>query len=134
MIEGGCLCGAVRYELDEPALGTTACHCRDCQKAGGSPVMVWTFFREGALRWSVGRARKIAFAGRERSFCRDCGTPLMFFDPALPHLFEVSTASLDEPGKFPPIDQCWTKDRMPWFGGIHKLSEYGENAPLPEVP
>ena len=31
-LEGGCLCGAVRYTSEaEPAL-TAVCHCPDCQK------------------------------------------------------------------------------------------------------
>jgi hypothetical protein len=132
MIKGGCLCGAVRYTLSEPALQTCLCHCEDCRKASGAHAVAWTFFRSGALEWKQGTPKTIQFAERERSFCGDCGTPLMFFDPAIPHLFEVSTCSLDEPDKFPPKDQCWLTDAVGWSDAIDSLPRYDEYSPLPE--
>lgn len=56
----------------------------------------------------------------------------MFFDPAIPHLFEVSTCSLDEAEKFPPEDQCWLIDALPWSDVIHDLPRYHESSPLPD--
>jgi hypothetical protein len=132
MIEGGCLCGAVRYALSKPALRTCLCHCEDCRKASGAHAVAWTFFHTGALEWTKGIPKMIRFAERERSFCGDCGTPLMFFDPAIPHLFEVSTCSLDEPDRFPPEDQCWLVDALEWSGAVHALPRYDETSPLPE--
>lgn len=132
MIEGGCLCGAVRYKLSKPALQTSVCHCEDCRKASGAPAVAWTFFHTGALEWTRGEPKMMRFAERERSFCGDCGTPLMFFDPAIPHLFEVSTCSLDEPGKFAPKDQCWLSDEVTWWGGLEALPRYDGFAPVPD--
>jgi len=94
--------------------------------------VAWTFFRSGALEWKQGEPKMIRFAERERSFCGDCGTPLMFFDPALPHLFEVSTCSLDEPEKCPPTDQCWLVDAVGWSDALHDLPRYKEYSPLPD--
>jgi hypothetical protein len=34
---GGCLCGAIRYECSADPVFAGNCHCRDCQKASGSP-------------------------------------------------------------------------------------------------
>lgn len=133
MIEGGCLCGAVRYKLAEEALQTCLCHCEDCRKASGAPAVAWTFFKKGALEWTKGEPKMIVFAERERSFCGDCGTPLMFFDPAIPGIFEVSTNSLDEPGEFPPIDQCWVQDEIRWAKDMASLPRYEEYSPLPKV-
>lgn len=132
MIEGGCLCGAVRYVLSRPALQTCLCHCEDCRRASGAHAVAWTFFPAGALEWRVGLPRVIRFAERERSFCGDCGTPLMFYDPGIPEFFEVSTCSLDEPGKFPPKDQCWMVDALGWGEGVPQLPRYEEASPLPE--
>ncbi|WP_456237657.1 GFA family protein, partial [Geminicoccus flavidas] len=41
-MEGGCLCGAVRYaiELEEDDLADY-CHCRECRRASGAPVVAW---------------------------------------------------------------------------------------------
>ncbi len=42
-LPGGCRCGAIRYETDADPAMMLNCHCRDCQRAGGSgyaPVLV----------------------------------------------------------------------------------------------
>ena len=35
-LTGGCLCGAIRYEVTAAPLGAYACHCMDCQKQSAS--------------------------------------------------------------------------------------------------
>ncbi|MGB0372405.1 MAG: GFA family protein [Opitutales bacterium] len=131
-IKGGCLCGSVRYRLKETPLQTTLCHCEDCRKASGAPAVAWTFCKTGTLEWTQGTPKVVRFAERERSFCGECGTPLMFFDPSIPDLFEVSTNSLDDPSAFPPVDQCWLDDALPWFETMHALPRYALTAPLPD--
>ncbi|TAG08696.1 MAG: GFA family protein [Verrucomicrobia bacterium] len=133
MIEGGCLCGSVRYAITEPALQTCLCHCEDCRRASGAHAVAWTFFATGSLQWTRGKPKMIRFAERERFFCEDCGTPLMFFDPAIPHLFEVTTCSLDQPDLFPPQDQCWVADAVAWAKEIHALPSYDQYSPLPVI-
>jgi hypothetical protein len=131
LLHGGCLCGALRYVVLGPAAQTTVCHCSDCRHASGAPFVAWTFFRSGALSWTAGRPKMIHFAGRERSFCGDCGTPLVFFDPGIPEWFEVSTCSLDDPDPHLPVDECWMGDRIGWLESVGKLPGYDANAPLP---
>lgn len=131
---GGCLCGAVRYEVEGPALQTSLCHCEDCRRASGAPVVAWTFFAHGSLRWTKGSPKQVDFAERERSFCGDCGTPLMFFDPALPHIFEVSTNSLDDPAAHPPGDECWACDDLGWFKTAAGLPRFDQASPVPGPP
>lgn len=129
---GGCLCGAVRYEVRGPALQTTLCHCEDCRRASGAPVVAWTFFRGGALEWTRGEPASIGHADRVRWFCAGCGTPLLFVDPSLPGFTEVNTCSLDEPGRFAPADECWLADRLGWMELRSGLPGYEHTAPLPE--
>ncbi|MDX2080984.1 MAG: GFA family protein [Terrimicrobiaceae bacterium] len=131
---GGCLCGSVRYEIDEHPLGTSYCHCEDCRRASGAPATAWTFFRSGSLRFVASLPKTLQWAGRERTFCPNCGTPLTFLDPALPHIFEVTTGSLDHPGQFPPGDHNWINDRLAWFPTGDGLPEFPENSPPPQTP
>jgi hypothetical protein len=37
---GGCLCGAVRWRLDQRPLAVNACHCMDCKKTTGATNVV----------------------------------------------------------------------------------------------
>lgn len=128
-MNGGCLCGAVRYRTDGPALQTTLCHCEDCRKASGAPVVAWTFFRGDHPEWTRGEPRFLAWAGRERWFCPECGTPLAFRDPGIPGLYEVTTCSLDQPEEAPPCDHNWVCDRVPWFDTADTLPRHPENSP-----
>ena len=128
---GGCLCGAIRYEVGGPALQTSVCHCEDCRRARGAPFIAWTFFDADRLPWTHGAPKSIVFAGRERFFCGDCGTPLRFQDPDYPNLCELSTCSLDDPSPFPPGDQCWVEDEIPWVEKIPRLPRFQHTSPIP---
>ena len=130
---GGCLCGAIRYEVHGHALQTSLCHCEDCRRASGAPAVAWTFFPPNALRWIQGHPREVCFAERIRLFCGDCGSPLVFIDPSLPEFTEVNTNSLDRPESFPPGDQCWMADAMPWMDTLAKLPRFDHTSPLPDT-
>lgn len=130
---GGCLCGALRYEIRARFLQSTLCHCQDCRKASGAPAVAWSFFPSGTLVWTKGAPKVIYHAGRERSFCGDCGSPLTFFDPSIPQLFEANTNTLDDPERYPPTDQCWVCDELPWTSNCHSLPRFETAAPLPSL-
>lgn len=131
LITGGCLCGAVRYEVHGPALQTSLCHCEDCRRASGAPFVAWTFFPAGTLKWTRGDPKTVHAANRNRRFCGDCGSPLEFQDPDHPELCEMNTCTLDVPAAFPPTDQCWASDQIPWTHHLEPLPQYEETSPLP---
>ena len=121
---GGCLCSAIRYEICAPPRGTSYCHCEDCRKASGAPVLAWTFFPSGSLSFTKGVPKTFIWAGRERTFCADCGTPISFYDPNLPTEYEVTTCSLDHPETYPPKDHTWVSDRISWFDTSEALPRF----------
>lgn len=127
---GRCLCGAVRYEVSAAPCKTSLCHCEDCRRASGSPVVAWTFFPTSTLHFVQGTPRTLHHEGRERTFCPGCGTPLTFFDPAIPSEFEVTTCSLDHPELAPaPADHNWIVDRLPWLSVNEDIPAFDHNTP-----
>jgi hypothetical protein len=128
-LTGGCLCGAVRYQVTVRPRHTSYCHCLDCQKASGSPLMAWSFIPVEAFSLTCGSLRKITWAGRERGFCADCGSPLTFFDPAFADEMEITTTSLDHPDAFSPGDHNWLEDRRAWFEIGDSLPRFLHNTP-----
>lgn len=75
---GGCLCGAVRFEA--AALGGLgACHCTDCQKWCGGPLL-GVHVRQADLAITgaehVFARRTSGWASRAR--CAECGSPLWY--------------------------------------------------------
>ena len=89
-------------------------------------------FPSGSLTFTRGQPKTVHHAERQRTFCGDCGSPLTFFDPAIPHLFEANTNSLDHPENYPPADQCWLTDALPWAHTLGDLPRFDHTAPHPE--
>ncbi len=53
-LTGGCMCGAVRYELKSDPFDCGWCHCRTCQLNSGAPAMVFASVPDGDLVWTEG--------------------------------------------------------------------------------
>ena len=118
VIAGGCLCGAVRYEIDQPAIATGFCHCRICQRFTGAPVGVWTAFPRDAVRFVAGAPKVfMSSAIARRGFCADCGTSLTYqlVKPREEGFLVIFTASLDNPGDFAPTSHGGIESQMPWL-------------------
>jgi len=49
-ITGGCHCGAVRYEVTGEALTHALCHCSDCRRSAGAPMVGWTMYTSDAVK------------------------------------------------------------------------------------
>ncbi len=114
--EGGCLCGAVRYQIGEPARFSSICHCRDCQRATGSPVsgFVGVALENFALLAGE-QAIYESSPGVRRGFCRQCGTSLTYAGDPWPGEIHIYTATLDDPTVLPPSVHSMMTDNVTWF-------------------
>jgi hypothetical protein len=117
-LSGGCLCGAVRYEiLAEPAKAVN-CHCRTCQKAMGAAYSAFFLVPAEALKISGECTEYATTAGSGntiyRAFCPICGTTLFGRHDAPGGLRPVAAATLDDPGVFKPEMDIWVADAQPW--------------------
>jgi hypothetical protein len=77
MIEGRCLCGTVRYELEGPVASMLHCHCSMCRKHHGTPYATWAAAPLAGFRYTSGEASIARYAsspGFHRSFCTICGS------------------------------------------------------------
>src|SRR5215216_3348311 len=75
---GGCLCGAVRYEVDGPLRDVVICHCSRCLRTHGHAAAYsacaaadLTLVRDDGLRWYEAD-------GRARGFCARCGASIFW--------------------------------------------------------
>ena len=113
-IEGGCLCGGVRYRLTKEPAQVSNCHCVDCRKASAAPFVTWGEMARDKIELLSGQLRKVTHAGRLRSFAACCGTPLFFQDDESSATIDVTIVSLDHPRSYVPEVEIWTEDRLPW--------------------
>ncbi|GGF16042.1 hypothetical protein GCM10011321_04920 [Youhaiella tibetensis] len=117
--QGGCQCGAVRYELTEPPLGVYNCHCTDCQKMTGAAFGISMPVKTSAFRHLAGELtfyEKVADSGRHVRLvaCAKCGTRVWNDPVAAPDMKVVRPGTLDDPSWAVPVGNVWTSSRMPW--------------------
>lgn len=113
-IEGGCLCGEVRFRLHALPEGLGDCHCVDCRRASAAPFVTWGTVPRAQLEMVRGEVKTIPHAERWRSFAPCCGTSLFFAETPESTTVDVTVASFDEPGPYAPRHAIWTEDRIPW--------------------
>ena len=84
MITGGCLCGAVRFEVTEPFVSAVYCHCTRCQRRTGTGASANGRTAPGSFRIVQGEDRLRSYqppTGAEKVFCGDCGSALFSRSP-----------------------------------------------------
>ena len=112
---GGCLCGAVRYEITGVVSDPCFCHCASCRRATGAPMVPWGTFARDAVRVVRGRLSEFHSSAQvARGFCARCGTSLTYRHEARPAEIDVTLATLDDPTRVAPVMHVWVKDRLPW--------------------
>jgi hypothetical protein len=105
---GGCLCGAVRYEVEGEPLRVGLCHCADCRKESGSSFVTFAVWPTSSFR-STGYLK--TFQGR--GFCPECGARL--FNPGAEET-EIRVGSLDDaPTGLKPEYEIWVIRRETWL-------------------
>jgi hypothetical protein len=66
-LTGGCLCGAIRYEIFQPPIMVYTCHCTDCQlHITGSAFAIGVMILDETLRLSGKASRAELIAGKLR--------------------------------------------------------------------
>lgn len=126
MAEGGCRCGAVRYEVDD-IIRNSICHCHDCQHSAGAPMVEWMLVEEAALMTTKGEvATYESSPGAFRSFCPTCGTGLFYRNQGIfPGKVDVQTATLDNPADAPaPTAQVQLAERREWVERMQDIKGF----------
>ena len=113
-ITGGCLCGAVQYEVEGTPNDVGYCHCRMCQRASGGLFGYFVMFSKRTFRLTQGEPKFYkSSAWAERGFCANCGTPLFMRDTS--EDIGIMGGSLDHLEEFPPIDHSGIESQVPWL-------------------
>lgn len=85
-IQGSCLCGTLKYEVDGPFKSMTNCHCSMCRKHHGAPFATFVVAPIEGFRWLSGEDSLLLYrssASAERASCRTCGSVGPFPMPGL---------------------------------------------------
>ena len=122
-LTGGCLCGSVRYRSSGAPLRKFVCHCRDCQRSGGSVFHAAVVVPRAGFAITAGDLRKYqskADSGRTivRSFCPTCGSGIINELDFSPHVVVIKIGTLDDPNLVSPTYEVYARSKIPWVS-IH---------------
>src|SRR3954465_7592498 len=110
-VDGGCQCGAIRYEAEVDPATSGVCHCTDCQHFSGSPwrASVRACAEDVHLTGEPKIYVKTAESGTKRgqAFCGACGSALYAFTPDDPQVFNLRLGSVNQRAELPPHVQIW---------------------------
>ena len=129
---GGCLCGAIRYELASEPFDCGWCHCRTCQLYGGAPAMAFASVGRDDFLWTNGedqvRWLKSSSFG-ERAFCGTCRSPLQIRVEHQPETVDFPIATLDAPESVRPGFHIVWGSKIAWFNPGDDLPKHDKFRP-----
>ncbi len=103
-LEGGCYCGALRYEVTGDPLFKGQCHCRECQYISGGNPNVLMAVPEAGFKYTKGAPKEFRRSDLDtpvtREFCADCGTHILAKAPGVPGAVVLKVGTLDDPAVF----------------------------------
>lgn len=116
-VQGGCLCGSVRFTIEFPTLWAAHCHCSMCRRAHGAAFVTWVGVPAEQFRLDAGGDVLVRFgssAAAQRSFCSRCGSTLFFESNRWPGEVHVALANVDGPIDREPAAHVYWSARVHW--------------------
>jgi len=100
--KGGCLCGSVKFSVQNISKSVGACHCTSCQKWTGGPLMTVECGSDVSFVDEENISVYNSSDWAERAFCNKCGShlyyrlkdanqfimPVGLFDTEIPFVFD----------------------------------------------
>ena len=122
MIRGGCLCGAIRFEVARFVGPFELCHCSRCRKASGSAFTAMIGVRAEDVSWISGREAIQRFEapvlkhppGFRTAFCGCCGSPMPIFAEG-DEWFEIAAGVLDDDPIIRPDRHIFIECGSQWY-------------------
>jgi hypothetical protein len=127
MHKGSCLCGGVAYELDAALSEIGMCHCGMCRKASGTAF--GTNAPVPAEKFRITRGSELLSSyesspGKQRVFCRVCGSPVFSKSAKKPGVVRIRLGLLDTKVHRRPDYHFFVDDKADWHEIADELPQY----------
>jgi len=127
-LAGNCLCGRVRYVVDDAFVYALNCHCSNCRRATGAAFKPFAGIEREKLSLTQGEDALLIFGDDNACDvrCQACGSFLysVVRDGAFVHV--VMGTLLDEPG-IRPSAHIFVGSKASWFTITDDLPQYEEH-------
>lgn len=131
-LNGGCLCGDVRYRIDGEPIRVGVCHCETCRRTSGAAFLFYAIYPREQVAFLSGETKHFQAPSILRHFCPECGAGVFLEKEVGAPAIVIYAGSLDDPGGLAPEYELWTDRRAPWLpefpDTVCYARNYGEGA------
>lgn len=124
MIEGQCLCGAVKYRYHAEIEKTMICYCKNCQMAQGS-IFGWNSpLQKSKFEITQGiKFLKEYFhsSHKARVFCQECGSPIYSYRLDLPDIIRLRLGTVTQGHVSAPPEQAYVHTNLIFCISMNKI-------------
>ncbi len=119
-MDGGCLCGDVRYRVRAKPMFVHCCHCRDCQRLSGSAYAINAMVEATNVDLLQGKTETInvptpSGMGQLVVRCQNCKSAVWsHYGLAKEKICFIRTGTLDNPDQVEPDIHIFTRSKLPW--------------------
>lgn len=122
---GRCHCGAIRYTVAGLPAHAALCHCHDCTRTAGAPMVGWALFPDTAVTITGTPVSYRSSDHGVRHFCGNCGSGLFYTsESAFPGKIDIQISTLDDPDAYPPAAHIQVADDPRWMASAHELPRF----------
>lgn len=119
MQTGRCLCGKVRFTINEPVHEVGACHCDMCRRWSGGVFLALHCTGPVSFEGEDHIVRYKSSDWAERGFCGNCGTNLFYrLVDSDEHI--MSPGSLDDQSELSLTSQIFIDEKPDWYDFANK--------------
>jgi hypothetical protein len=129
---GGCLCGAVAFEISGGISNIVFCHCSRCRKAQGTAFATNGIVDAKNFRINRGEEELTAYEsspGQIKYFCRYCGSPIMSQNEARPDQVRVRLGTIDGDIAERPEAHIFVSSKANWDEICDDLPQFDSREP-----
>jgi hypothetical protein len=128
---GGCLCGAVRYEVRGPLRPIAMCHCQQCRRFTGHFMAATAARRSDFVLLSAAELRWFdSSATARRGFCGRCGSSL-FWEGAGRDYVSITAGSLDDSTGLTVACHIFVADKGGYYEVLDAAPQVSGDAKVP---
>jgi len=136
MIEGSCLCGGVRFQINGRLSPLQYCHCTRCRKSSGSAFVAAVAAKTDDFQWVTGADLVQVYAAPileapppyRTSFCRRCGSPVPLYDRERPFVV-IAVGNFDQRPEIRPLRHIFVGKKAPWYEIRDGLPQFEAHVP-----
>jgi hypothetical protein len=129
MLDGGCLCGKVQYQIEGEPRFLYECYCSRCRAASGAAFVTNMIVDAAKFRITAGEESLAAFESSPRKFrhfCSTCGSPIYSRGEKTKHVVSVRCGTLKQDPGARVAYHAFVASKAPWVEIRDDLPQFAE--------